>query len=273
MLAATSLGSLGLMAVAMMAAGSLSGVLAGLFGIGGGAVLVPILAEFLGLMGVDDSVRMHMAVGTSLAIIVPTAIRSYTAHKQRGAPDQALLRGWALWVPAGVVLASFFVASIPGDVLRAIFACVALLIALKMLLNRDSWTLGSDLPREPFRAAAGFGIGVISTFMGIGGGNLNNVFMTSFGRPIHQAVATSAGLGVLIAVPGALGYAIAGWGHADLPPLSLGYINGLALITIMPVALLAAPFGVRLAHGLSKRSMERLFGVFLLIVAARFLLT
>ena len=107
--------------------------------------------------------------------------------------------------------------------------------------------------------------------MGIGGGNLNNVFMTAFGRPIHQAVATSAGLGVLIAIPGALGYIYAGWGDPLLPDFSLGYVNLLAFATITPVALLAAPLGVRLAHGLSPRRMEMLFGVFLLIVAIRFI--
>ncbi|WP_424971782.1 sulfite exporter TauE/SafE family protein [Dinoroseobacter sp. S76] len=264
-------GGIGLMALGMALAGSVAGVLAGLFGIGGGAVLVPILVEFLGFLGVPESVRTHMAVGTSLAIIVPTSIRSYRAHAARGAPDRDLLRAWALWVPVGVLVAGLFVAGVSGAALRMIFAGVAILIALKMLLNRESWTIAADLPPQPWRSGAGFGIGFVSTFMGIGGGNLNNVFMTSFGRTIHQAVATSAGLGVLIAIPGVLTYVLIGLGHPDLPPLSLGYVNLIALLAIMPVTMLCAPLGVRLAHGLSKRQMEILFGVFLLAVAARFI--
>ena len=254
--------------VAMAAAGAVSGILAGLFGIGGGAVLVPVLVIFLGLQGVDQSVLTHMAVGTSLAVILPTAVRSYLAHRARGAPDEALLRSWLLWVPAGVIAASLVVAQVPGAALRIVFAAVATLIAIKMLLNRESWSLGADLPR--WRGLVGFAIGAVSTFMGIGGGNLNNVFMTSYGRPIHQAVATSAGLGVLIAVPGVVGYVWAGWGRPDLPPWSLGYVDLLALVLVFPTSMLAAPLGVRLAHGLSKRRMEVAFGIFLLIVAARF---
>lgn len=271
MLAGATLGSLGVMAVAMALTGSAAGVLAGLFGIGGGAVLVPILVEFLGFAGVPESVRTHMAVGTSLAIIVPTSVRSFHAHQKRGAPDSELLRAWVVLVPLGVLIASVFVAGVSGATLRVIFAVVAILIAVKMLLNRDSWTLADDLPEQPLLGATGFGIGFISTFMGIGGGNLNNVFMTSFGRSIHQAVATSAGLGVLIAIPGVITYVIIGWDHPDLPALSLGYVNLVALAAIMPVTILFSPLGVRLAHGLSKRQLEVLFGLFLLVVAARFI--
>lgn len=271
MLTTVGIGGIGLMALGMALAGSVSGVLAGLFGIGGGAVLVPILVEFLGLLDVPESVRTHMAVGTSLAIIVPTSVRSYHAHSVRGAPDTDLLKSWIIWVPAGVLIAGVFVAGMSGAVLRLIFAGVAILIAFKMLLNRESWTVAQDLPAQPWRGGTCFGIGFVSTFMGIGGGNLNNVFMTSFGRTIHQAVATSAGLGVLIAVPGVLTYIVIGLGNPDLPPLSLGYVNLIALAAIMPLTMLCAPLGVRLAHGLSKRQMELLFGVFLLIVAARFI--
>ena len=271
MLTTVGFGGIGLMTLGMALAGSVAGVLAGLFGIGGGAVLVPILVEFLGFLGVPESVRTHMAVGTSLAIIVPTSFRSYRAHAARGAPDKELLKSWAIWVPVGVLLAGVFVAGVSGAVLRLIFAVVAILIAIKMLFNRESWSVADDLPKQPWRSGAGFGIGFISTFMGIGGGNLNNVFMTSFGRGIHQAVATSAGLGILIAIPGVVTYIVIGLGNPDLPPLSVGYVNLIALVAIMPLTMLCAPLGVRLAHGLSKRQMEILFGVFLLLVAARFI--
>lgn len=258
------------MILAMAAAGAVTGVLAGLFGIGGGGVLVPILVEFLRLQGVADTVQAHLAIGTSLAIIILTSVRSFRAHLAHGKPDVALLKSWVGVVPAGVVVASFIIAYVSGDVLKVVFATIAILMAFKMLFDRESWRLGTDLPAEPLRSTTGFGIGFISTFMGIGGGNLNNIFMTTFGRPIHQAVATSSGLGVLIAIPGALGYIIAGWGHPDLPPFSLGYVSLVALIFITPLSMWTAPLGAKIAHGLSKRAMERAFGFFLLVVAARF---
>ncbi len=265
-----SLESLLGLAALLAGAGVITGVLAGLFGIGGGAILVPVLIEFLNLRGVDPAVQTHIAVGTSLAIIIPTSIRSYLSHLKRGAPDTALLKSWVVIVPLGVMAASFVVADVSGVMLKTVFACIAFLMAMKMLFNRETWLLGSDLPGWASRAGVGFVIGFISTFMGIGGGNLNNLFMTAYGRSIHQAVATSAGLGMLIAAPGALGYMVAGWHEPGLPPFSLGYVNGLAFALIMPLTILTAPLGVRIAHGLPRRKMEILFGVFLIIVCARF---
>ena len=250
------------MALTMAAAGGVTGILAGLFGIGGGAVLVPILVEFLNYQGVAITVQAHIAVGTSLAIIIPTSIRSFRAHQKRGAPDEELLRNWLILTPLGVVVASFIVAFASGEALKIIFAVVAMLIAFKMLFNRASWNLGSDLPAQPVKGAVGFTIGFISTFMGIGGGNLNNAFMTSYQRPIHQAV--------LIAVPGTLSYIVNGWGNPLLPPFSLGYVNLLAFSLIMPISMLIAPLGVKFAHRLSKRQMEVAFGVFLIVVSVRF---
>ena len=270
MISSLDTGTLIIMVLSMAAAGGVTGILAGLFGIGGGAILVPILIEFLNFQDVAPPVQAHIAVGTSLAIIIPTSIRSFRAHQKRGAPDEALLRNWVIMVPLGVVIASFIVAFVSGEVLKTVFAVVALLIAIKMLFNRAKWSLGEDLPPQPIKGGVGFFIGFISTFMGIGGGNLNNVFMTSYGRPIHQAVATSAGLGVLISVPAAITYVVTGWGNPDLPPFSFGYINLLAFILIMPISMLVAPLGVKMAHGLSKRHMEIAFGVFLILVSARF---
>nr|WP_306269093.1 sulfite exporter TauE/SafE family protein [Pararhizobium sp. IMCC3301] len=270
MLSSFDTGTLLIMVLTMALAGGVTGILAGLFGIGGGAVLVPILVEFMNFQGVAPAVQAHIAVGTSLAIIVPTSIRSFRAHQKRGAPDEELLRNWLILTPLGVMVASVIVAFASGEALKIIFAVVAMLMAIKMLFNRASWSLGTDLPAQPTKGAVGFTIGFISTFMGIGGGNLNNVFMTSYGRPIHQAVATSAGLGVLIAVPGTLSYIINGWGNPQLPPFSLGYVNLLAFGMIMPISMLVAPLGVKFAHGLSKRQMELAFGVFLVVVSVRF---
>lgn len=256
--------------MALAGAGVVAGVLAGLFGIGGGAILVPVFYQVFGLLGVEEAVRMHLAIGTSLAVIVPTSIRSFVSHKARGAVDMALLKSWILAVPAGVVAASLIAAFVSSGGLRAIFAVISVLVGVRMLLNKRSWRIGADLPANPQRAAVGCVIGLLSALMGIGGGVLNNTFMTLFGRPVHQAVATSSGVGVLISIPGLLGYVWAGWGAGGLPPFSTGYVNWLATAMIIPITLLVAPLGVRLAHALDKRQLEIGFGVFILLVAARF---
>ena len=258
------------LAVAVLVAGAISGLLAGLFGIGGGTVLVPVLYQGLALIGVDDTVRMQVSVGTSIAIIVPTAIQSFLAHRRRGAVDIQLLKDWLIPLPIGVIAASIVAAYISGGALRAIFAVVALLVAIRLIFNRDSWRLGSELPGNPLRAVIGVVIGFLSTLMGIGGGVLNNTFMTLFGRPMHQAVATSSGVGVIISIPGIIGYMWAGWGHAGLPPFSTGFVNLPAVLILIPTSVLAAPYGVRLAHALSRRHLEIAFGCFLIFVSARF---
>ncbi|MCP8893648.1 sulfite exporter TauE/SafE family protein [Shinella daejeonensis] len=262
---------LALFALALVAAGVVSGLLAGIFGIGGGAVLVPVFYQVFGYLDVPEAVRMHLSVGTSIAIIVPTSIRSFTSHRKRGAVDVALLKSWIVALPLGAILASVIAAMISSIGLRLVFVSIALLVAVRMLFNRDSWRVGDELPTGIASQFAGVVIGTLSGLMGIGGGVLNNTYMTSFGRPIHQAVATSSGVGVLISIPGILGYMWAGWGLPGLPPFSTGFINWVAVALIIPIALVVTPLGVRLAHSLSKRQLEVGFGVFLIFVAARFL--
>ncbi|WP_068316945.1 sulfite exporter TauE/SafE family protein [Polycladidibacter hongkongensis] len=256
--------------LALLVAGALAGFLAGLFGIGGGAVLVPVLIGVLGFAGVAPEHLMHVSVATSLGVIVPTSLRSFSAHKAKGAVDLALLKSWILPIPAGVLLASLVAAQISGDGLKGIFIAIAFCVALRMILGKSTRTLGADIPAGPLRAGIGVLIGFFSTLMGIGGGVMNNTFMTLYARPIHQAVATSSGVGVLISIPGALGMVWAGWGTPDLPPFSLGYVNLLAVAIIIPMSLWLAPIGARLAHALPKRKMEIGFGVFLLLVCLRF---
>ncbi len=256
--------------LAIFAASAVAGVMAGVFGIGGGAVLVPVLYQFLTMLGVEEAVRMHVCVGTSLAIIVPTSLRSYTSHLKRGVVDTELLRQWIVAIPAGVVVASLVAAAISSAGLRIVFAMIALLVAFRLLFNRENWRLGTELPASPVRTLVGFVIGFLSTLMGIGGGVLNNTFMTLFNRPMHQAVATSAGVGILISIPATLGFVWAGWGAENLPPFSLGYVNLIAVIMVIPITVLVAPLGVRIAHALDKRQLEIGFGIFLLIVAMRY---
>ena len=266
-------GELVTFAAAIAAAGVVAGLMAGIFGIGGGAVLVPVFYQVFGMLGIDEAVRMHLSVGSSLGIIVPTSIRSFLGHKARGAVDMDLLKSYLIPVPAGVVLASLTAAYISSAGLRTIFAVITLLVAFRLIFNRESWKIGSDIPGNPGRAFVGALIGYLSTLMGIGGGVLNNTFMTLFGRPMHQAVATSSGVGVLIAIPGTIGYIWAGWGDPLLPVASTGFINWIAVALIIPIALVVTPYGVRIAHALKKRQLEIGFGLFCIFVSVRFFLS
>ncbi|PTM95209.1 sulfite exporter TauE/SafE family protein [Mycoplana dimorpha] len=258
-------------ALALAAAGVVSGLLAGIFGIGGGAILVPVFYQVFGYLDVPEAVRMHLSIGTSIAIIVPTSLRSFTGHRKLGVVDLELLKGWIVALPLGAILAAVIAALISSQGLRLIFVAIAFAVALRMLLDQPHWRLGRDLPPNPWRWIAGVVIGTLSGLMGIGGGVLNNTFMTMYGRPIHQAVATSSGVGVLISIPGLFGYIWAGWGAPGLPPLSTGFVNWIAVALIIPIALAVTPYGVKLAHALSRRQLEIGFGVFLLLVGARFL--
>lgn len=259
------------LALALLASGVVAGFLAGLFGIGGGAVLVPVLYQFLTELGVDESVRMHISVATSLGIIVPTSMRSFLAHKRTGAADLALLKSWLIPIPLGVAIASAVAAYVSGDGLKGIFAAIAFVLGLRMIFNKEHWKLGEDIPGSPIRPLCGVGIGFFSTLMGIGGGIMNNTFMTLYGRPLIQAVATSSGTGLMISVPGVLGLIWAGWGAEHLPPFSAGYVNLLGVAMIIPITTFVAPMGVKVAHRLPRRTMEIAFGAFLIVVAARFI--
>jgi uncharacterized membrane protein YfcA len=266
------------LAAALLVAGAITGVLAGLFGVGGGAVIVPVLYELFRLVGVPEEVRMPLCVGTSLAIIIPTSVRSFNAHRAKGAVDMSILKAWALPVVIGVVMGSLVARYAPAELFKAVFVFVAGISAIRLLFGKDSWRLGADMPSGPVMTIYGWIIGVLSALMGIGGGQLSNLFMTFYSRPIHQAVATSSGLGVLISIPGAIGYVYAGWPRAaEFPdvaalqfPLALGYVSLVGFVLFVPTSIWTAPLGARLAHSLSKRRLETAFGIFLLLVCARF---
>lgn len=271
MIAGIPLNDLIFLAVSLIAAGAVTGLLAGLFGVGGGAVIVPVLYEVFRVIGVPEEVRMPLVVGTSLAVIIPTSIRSYRAHLAKGLVDTSIIKIWAVPVVLGVLGGSFIARYAPPDVFKAVFVAVAFASAMRLLFASDRWKLGDDMPGPFLMRIYGLIIGVLSALMGIGGGQLSSLFMTFYGRPIHQAVATSSGLGVLISIPGALGYIYAGWPKMDiLPPLSLGYVSFIGFLLFIPTSIWTAPIGARLAHRLSKRRLEVAFGIFLLVVCARF---
>lgn len=270
MIAGHSVMDLVFLALALAAAGALTGVLAGVFGVGGGALIVPVLYELFRLIGVPEATRMPLCVGTSLAIIIPTSIRSFQSHRSRGAVDMDLLRIWAIPTVVGVLIGSFLARYAPPEVFKIVFVVIAGMSAARLLGN-FRWNLGDDLPGKTPLTIFGWVNGVLSALMGIGGGQTATMYMTFYGRTIHQAVATSSGIGVLISIPGAIGYILAGWGKPDLPPLSLGFVSLLGVAAFAPVSVMTAPLGVKLAHALSKRKLETAFGIFLLIVCLRFL--
>ena len=273
MFAGIPIGDLAFLAVSLVLAGAVTGLLAGVFGVGGGAVIVPVLYEIFRVIGVAEEVRMPLSVGTSLAIIIPTSIRSFNAHRAKGLVDLSILKVWAVPVIVGVLAGSWIARFAPADLFKIVFVVVATISAIRLLFAADRWKFGEDMPGKPLMVAYGGIIGVLSALMGIGGGQLSSLFMTFYGRPIHQAVATSSGLGVLISIPGALGFIYAGWPKmalGTLPPLSLGYVSLIGMILFIPTSIWTAPIGASLAHRLSKRRLEIAFGLFLLFVASRF---
>ncbi|MBL8881534.1 MAG: sulfite exporter TauE/SafE family protein [Hyphomicrobium sp.] len=263
-------GAAAMLIAGLTGAGFATGFLAGLLGVGGGAFLVPVLYELFAHFGVDDSVRMHMVLGTSLAVIVPTSLRSFAGHYAKGAVDMTVWRRMAPWVALGVVLGVLMAKISSTAGLKWVWIVAGSIIALKFAFGRDEWRLGRELPRSRGLEVAAVIIGLVSALMSIGGGMFIVSLLTLYGVPIHRAVATSAGFGPVIAVPGTLGFMWAGWGVPLRPPYSIGYVNIPAALLIMPASLFAAPLGVRAAHALSKRKLEIAFAIFLMCVVARF---
>lgn len=261
-----------MLAAMMLLTGAVGGVIAGMLGVGGGIVIVPVLDLVLAALGIDSSVRMHVAVATSLATIIPTAISSLRAHEAKGAVDHDQLRRWGVAIFLGAIAGVLLASRVSGDVLSAVFGIVALLVAVKMLLPLEGKHIAETMPDGVVGQAIPFAIGGISSMMGIGGGTLSVPVMTLFNVPIHRAVGTAALFGLLISAPAAVAFVVTGWHVEGLPSGSLGYVNLIGLAVIGPATFLTAPWGARIAHALSKRQLSILFGLFLTVVAVRMLI-
>ncbi len=255
--------------LAMIAGGVAGGLIAGLLGVGGGIVIVPVLEIVLGYVGVDPSVRMHVAVGTSLAVIIPTSISSAHAHHLKGAVLMDIVRFWSPFIVVGTIVGALVAGAASGQVLYAVFGAVALIVSAKMILWADDKAIAGDVPRGIGGAALPSAIGFISAMMGIGGGSMSVPVMTLCGKPIHKAVGTSSLFGAFIAVPGTIGFVYTGWGNDLLPYASLGYVNLAGFALIIPTSIAFAPLGAKLAHALPRRTLSLLFGLFLFVVAVR----
>ncbi|MCJ8340536.1 MAG: sulfite exporter TauE/SafE family protein [Pseudomonadales bacterium] len=256
-------------AIALLATGAIAGLLAGLLGVGGGIVIVPVLYLMLPLLGVDESVLMHVAVGTSLATIIPTSIMSARSHHKRGGVDFELLKSWGPIIFLGVVIGGYFGTTVKGEVLTLIFAVVAILVAANMALRKEGIVLADALPVGAIRHSLALVVGMFSVVMGIGGGTLSVPILTAFNYPIRRAVGTASAIGLIIALPGSATFILSGMGHPDLPPGSLGYANLFGFALIVPATMLMAPVGAKLAHSINPIHLRMAFAFFLLLTSLR----
>jgi uncharacterized membrane protein YfcA len=258
-----------LMLLALLAAGAVAGLSAGLFGVGGGFIAVPALLLVFSTLLPAGPHDLHVAIGTSLATIIVTSLRAVQAHRRRGSVDFAILRDWAPWLTLGVAGGLAIAAVARTDTLMLLFASGVLVYAFYFL--RPEFTVRRErhyaFPVGMGRAALASGLGGFSALLGIGGGTPFVVTMVVCGRSVHEAVATAAGVGFLIAVPGAIGFALLGLGAADLPPGSLGFVNLPAFALISAVSIFTAPLGAHLAHALNELHLRRAFGVYLLVTS------
>lgn len=257
--------------VGLLITGAIAGVLAGLLGVGGGIVIVPVLVVVAEIFDIPDEIAMLLVVGTSLATIIPTSISSARAHNKRGAIDREILRGWTLAIFLGALAGGVASKYIGANGLTLVFGVVALVVSINLALPR-TFTLASSPPESRLsQSAIALPIGFTSALMGIGGGTLSVPVMSMLSVPVHRAVATASVFGLAIAVPAVCGFVWAGWDVAGRPPGSLGFVNLPAAIVLFSMSVLTAPYGAKLAHLLEPRKLKLAFAVFLAISALRML--
>lgn len=252
--------------------GAIAGILAGMLGVGGGLVIVPVLVYLFNLQGFDSSVIMHLAIGTSLATIVLTSLSSIHAHHQRGAVLWSLVGRLTPGIIAGAWLGATVAHLLPSATLRTIFGVFELVVATQMALEFTT-SPHQHLPGRLGTGIAGVVIGTVSSIIGIGGGTLTVPFLTWCNVEMRRAVATSAACGLPIALAGAIAYMVTGWDHDALPPASSGYLHWPAFWGIAVTSMLFATFGARLAHSLPVRTLRRFFALLLAVLGLRMLLT
>ena len=257
------------MAAMLLVLGAFAGILAGLLGVGGGIILVPTFFYVFSVLGYDSPQLMQLCLGTSLATIIVTSVRSVLAHDKKGAVAWPILKGWTIGIALGAAAGVAVASTLRSDVLQAIFGVLAIVVGCYMLVARSHWRLGNRMPEGIMRAVLSPSLGFLSVLMGIGGGSFGVPTMTLFNVPIHKAVATAAGFGVIIAVPSVIGFLTID--VAVAPPFTLGAVNFLAFGLIVVMTLITAPFGAALAHRMDPVPLKRLFGFFLILVALNML--
>ena len=253
----------------LVVTGAIAGIISGLLGVGGGIVIVPVLFfVFIGL-DIEEEVRMHVAVGTSLATIIFTGFMSARSHWKKGSVDTDLLKRWGPAVAFGVIVGTVIGGNVSGEVLTIVFAVVAAIVAINMAFKPSEASQKREMPKSPLKELLGTIIGLFSVMMGIGGGTLSVPILSFFAYPIRKAVGTASAIGLIIAIPGTIGYIWFGLGVEDLPPFSLGYVNLAGLIAIIPASMLTAPLGARIAHSISPAALRYCFAAFLALTSIR----
>ena len=253
---------------ALVAAGLVGGVIAGLFGVGGGTVIVPAVFYAFEVLGVGGEANLHVAIGTSLLTIVATSWRSLRAHRTHGAVDETVLKTWTPWVAVGALLGAAVAGATSMEGLAIVYGVCLAAVAAQMGLMPEGHAIRRGLPEGWGRRGFGTLIGGLSAMMGIGGGSFGGMLMSLCGRPIHQAVATASGFGVAIGAMATLGFVAFGWNADGRPPLSLGYVNVPGAVVMAVLTTAVAPWGAKLAHSLDRRVLRRAFALYLLATAA-----
>jgi uncharacterized membrane protein YfcA len=267
--------------ITLICAGVFTGIFAGTFGVGGAAIIIPVLYELFRLHGVPESVVMPLCAGTSLAIIAPTSIVSYRSHFKHGLVDTKILKLWIVPLIMGVVTGTIVSRYAPADVFKGVFILSSGLTGSYYIYFKRHLIFAHKVPGRFISIVTGYVIGFLSFMMGVAGGLMANIFLTAHGRPIHEALSTASGVGVLISVPGMIGYMIAGWSlstvHPDVQmlqqPYAIGYVSLIGFAFIVPFSMLAAPVGVHIAHKLPRNKLEIFLGSFLLLFCLRFILS
>lgn len=254
-----------------MVIGAIAGVIAGLLGVGGGIVLVPAFYYTFTALGYDSAQMMQICVATSLATIVFTSVRSVLSHHKKGAVDWDILKSWAPGIVIGAILGVLIARQMRSENLMLIFGVLGILVGLYLAFGRENWRLGAEMPGRVTRSVIAPVLGFLSVLMGIGGGSFGVPLMTLFNRPIHRAVATAAGFGVIIAVPSVIGFLLMGWDSPGKPPLTFGLVNMVAFVIIISMTLLTAPIGVRIAHSMNPKPLKIVFAVFIMLMALNML--
>lgn len=255
----------------LLAVGAISGVLAGLLGVGGGIVIVPALFYVFSALGHPEATLMHVCVATSLATILLTSARSMHSHNKKGAVDWAILKSWAPFIALGAIIGVAAAEFLRSDSLMLIFGAMAMIVSLHMAFGSDNWRLGDAPPKGGRRAGLASGLGFLSAMMGIGGGTFGLPILSLYNVAVHRAVATAAGFGLIIAAPSVIGFILSGWAAPDRPAFTLGYVHVPAFAILVPMTVLFAPYGVKLAHSLNPRPLKLLFALFLFITALNML--
>jgi uncharacterized membrane protein YfcA len=260
-----------MMGALLVAIGGVAGVLAGLLGVGGGVVLVPAFFYAFQTLGYGGPQLMQLCLATSLATIIVTSIRSVMSHNKKGAVDWEILRQWGPGIVVGAAIGVAVAAQLRSDTLQAIFGILGIIVGIYMGLGRSEWRLGTEMPKAGVRSILSPIVGFLSVLMGIGGGSFGVPLMSLHGTPIHRAVATAAGFGVIIAVPGVIGFMLVSIDPSQRPPATIGAVNFGAFAVIVAMTMFTAPIGVRLAHALDAKPLKRIFGAFLILVAVNML--